>query len=101
MNATTTLTLNDYANEREDVVLFWTSIGTPMGDYTPLGYPDIDFADRRGLLGLGGTIDDDGDWLWDGEGNPTDDRSNTIMRLHAYIDAKKWRSLVEEYESEY
>jgi hypothetical protein len=50
---------------------------------------------------LGGTIDDDGDWLWDGEGNPTDDWSNTIIRLHAYIDAKKWREMVEEYESEY
>lgn len=96
---TATVTLADYANEREDVVLFFAGVADPTGDYTPLGYPDLDFAERRRLLDLTGTVDANGDWQWDGEGNPTDDRANTIYKLHAYVDAKRWETIVEEYES--
>ncbi len=91
--------LNDYANERQNVVLFWVSVGTPTGDYSPLGHPDLDFADRNGLLDLTGTVDEAGDWRWDGEGNPTDDKSNTITQLHAYADEKQWNAIVQEYEA--
>jgi hypothetical protein len=92
------MTLNEYANDRENVVLFWAGVGTPAGDYAPLGHPDLDFADRRGLLDLTGTVDTDGDWHWDGKGSPTDGRANSITKLHAYADAKVWASLVKEYE---
>ena len=99
MTATQTLSLNDYANAREDVVLFFTSTACPTGDNTPLGYPDLDFADRRGLLDLSGTVDEAGDWRWDGEGEPSDDRSNSVTKLHAYVAPTQWAEIVADYES--
>lgn len=93
------MTLNDYANDRNDVVLFWVSVGCPTGDYTPLGYPDLDFAERRGLLELNGTVDEANNWHWDGKGSPTDDQLNSITKLHAYADAWRWAAIIEEYES--
>jgi hypothetical protein len=92
------MTLNDYANERENVVLFWASGGTPGGEYAPLGNPDLDFADRRGLLNMNGDVDDSGDWRWDGEGNPADDNANSITKLHAYVDAKLWATMSDRDE---
>lgn len=97
--ATKTVTLTDYANDRDNVVLFWAAVGTPLGDHTPLGYPDLDFADRQGLLDLTGTVDDAGDWLWDGEGEPTGYHANSITTLHAFVSAKRWNAIVEEYEN--
>ena len=78
------MTLLEYANAREYVVLFYVGVGAPAGDHTPIGHPHIDFAERRGLLDLEGTIDGEGQWQWNGEGDPTDDRRNTIYRLTAY-----------------
>jgi len=98
---TKTMTLNDYANERCGVVMFWVSVGNPTGDYTPLNYPDLDFAARRGLLDLTGIVHDSGDWWWDGKGEPTDDWVNHITQLNAYVSARRWSALVEEYESGY
>ena len=91
------ISLSDYANERANVVLFYAGNGTPSGSYHPLGHPDLDFAERNGLLDLTGTVDESGDWRWDGDGNPTDDSANIIYRIHAYVDAKRWTSDVEEY----
>lgn len=98
MATTKTVTLNDYINERSDVVLFWAGFGAPTGDYTPLGHPDLDFASRRGLLDLTGIVDDDGDWRWDGKGIPTDDWANSITKLHVYVDSRRWVAMVKEYE---
>ncbi len=96
--ATETLSLNDYADAREDVVIFFAGVGHPTGDYCLADCPDDDFADRRGLFDLTGTVDVDGDWRWDGEGNPTDDRGNTIYKVHAYVDAAKWSELASDGE---
>jgi hypothetical protein len=93
------VTLGDYANQREKVVLFWVSHGQPAGYFTPLGYPDIDFDERHNLLDLVGNIDETG-WHWNGVGNPTDDRANTITRMSAFPDAEQWDSIVADYESE-
>ena len=93
------MTLNDYANAREDVVIFWAGFACPTGDYTVAGYPDLDFAERNGLLDLEGEIDAAGDWRWNGEGNPTDDRNNTITKVHAYVDVSRYESIIEEYEA--
>jgi len=93
-----TVSLLRYANDRENVVLFWASVGTPMGDYSPLGYQNIEFADRRGLLELEGEVRD-GDWLWNGEGDPSDDFANDITKLQAYVDPKRWASIVNYYEA--
>lgn len=90
--------LGEYVNGREKVVLWWRSVGTPAGDYVPMGCPDIDFAGRNDLLGLTGTLDGRGDWRWDGVGNPTDDLRNTVTSLHAYVDTEGWDALVREYE---
>lgn len=90
------MTLNEYANEREHVVLFVVGVGCPTGDYTPLGNPDFDFAERHNLLDLDGTVDEHGDWQWNGKGNPLDDRLNSITKLHAYSDAAQWNRIVEE-----
>lgn len=93
------ISLLDYANDREYVVLFWSSVGTPTGSSVPLGYPDLDFADRNGLLELTGTVNESDDWQWDGEGHPTDDQRNTITRLTAYETELKWNEIVAEYEA--
>jgi hypothetical protein len=92
-------TLLDYANARENVVLFFAGVGFPTGAYTLIGHPDFDFADRRGLLELEGEIDADGDWRWNGNGNPTDDSANSLTKLHAYVSAKAYAEIVEEYET--
>ncbi len=98
--AARTVTLLDYADEREGVVLFWAGIGCPTGEHTVLGYPDLNFAERNNLLDLSGTVDADGDWNWDGDGKPTDDRGNSITKLQAFIDPNRWAGIVQEYESD-
>lgn len=85
--------LNDYAGDRFDVVLFFTSVGIPGGDHVPLGSQDYVFD--YSWLDLEGTIDKHGDWKWDGKGNPTDSRSNNVTKMQAYVDQEKWRSLTE------
>jgi hypothetical protein len=94
-----TISLSDYTNDRDYVVLFCAGVGCPMGDHFPLGYEHIDYAERRGLLDLTGTIGSDGGWNWDGEGNPTDDRLNSITKLQAFVSQTRWESEVHEYES--
>jgi hypothetical protein len=94
------ITLLDYANDREYVVVNWRSVGTPMGSSTPLGYPDLDFADRNGLLELSGDVDEGGVWEWDGEGRPTDDLRNSILQIEAGPSKHRWEKIIAEYESE-
>jgi hypothetical protein len=94
-----TISLLDYANDRDHVVLYWASVGVPRGSDTPLGYPEIDFADRNGLLELTGTVDEDGDWVWDCEGDPRDDQRNTITRLYAGPARGRWEAIVAQYET--
>lgn len=94
------ITLREYASDLENVVIFWAGIGTPMGDYAPLGHPGMDFAERNGLLDLLGFVDEEGNWQWWGTESPTDNLGNTITLIQAYSDRKKWASLIAEYESE-
>ena len=98
--ATETISLCDYANDRDYTVLFWAGVGMPGGDYAPCGHPDLDFVERRDLLGLAGTVDESGCWNWDGQGNPRDDRGNSITKLQAYSDKAKWESIADEYEGD-
>jgi hypothetical protein len=97
--ATETVSLLDYSNGRADqgVVLFWAGFGMPTGDYEALCHPDMHFAERRDLLNLTGTVGVDGEWRWDGTGNPTDDRGNSITQLNAYVDQVRWDQIDREY----
>ena len=92
------ITLLDYANARDNVVLFYASFGKPTGEYEVMGHREMDFADERGVDLLTGTIDADGMWSWDGEGEPTDNQRSTITKLQAYVDAKRWSAIVKDYD---
>ena len=94
------ITLRDYANDRDGVMLFWVGVGCPGGDYAPLGYSDLDFADRNRLLDAIGAVDESGDWRWGGEGDYSADSSNTIYKMHAYADQQKLDAVVAEYEND-
>ncbi len=90
------MTLIEYATEREYVVVFWVSNGTPTGNYATIGYPDMDIADP--WFDLEGTVSEGDIWNWDGEDRPNDLWMNTILKLQAYEDAPRWQTLVKEYE---
>jgi len=77
------ITLSEVVAKFDHPVLFWTSVGTPAGSEEVLGDPDWEVS-IQGWEGLEGTIDSEGKWQWDGEGNPLDCRSNTVLRLTAY-----------------
>lgn len=96
---TRTMTLHDYANDRDYVVICWAGVGRPMGDMAVLGHPDLDFADRNGLLELNGEVDEFGEWEWDGEWRPTDDQRNPITQLSAAPAEVRWKKIVAEYEA--
>lgn len=93
------MTLNDFCSERENVIVWVAGIGCPTGDYHVADCPDMDELDRWGCLDLEGEIDGAGDWRWNGEGKPSDDRANSITKIHAYVDANRYASVVEEYET--
>jgi hypothetical protein len=96
------MTLNEYLGKRTCVVLFWSSVGCPCGEYCPMGEPNIefcpDFDERFGVLE--GTLDSDGTWGWNGLGRPKDVGNNVITRLIAYVAPRQWAALVEEYYSD-
>jgi len=87
------MTLADYASSRDAVCVFFAGIGTPAGDYLPLGVPDVvdEFAER--LLGLRGYVDEHGDWAWDGNGDPRDCRGNTVTKVQAYQNRETWADM--------
>jgi hypothetical protein len=93
------ISLLDYANGRNKVVVFATTIGDPMGDYFPSGHPDLDVGEQYGLYDIEGEVDDGGDWHWDGEGSPRDDQGNSFTKIQAYSDPKAWGRIVDEWES--
>lgn len=85
------ITLADYASDRDGVVLFWCSVGTPMGDYSAIGDEWLDTDDD--WMGAEGTVDAAGDWRWDGRGDFRDGRGNSVLKLHAYVDAARFSEL--------
>ena len=93
------MTLRDYINEREYVVVSAAGLGFPAGELFPAGHPDMDFVERVGLLDLNGE-ETNGNWHWDGHGGPRDDRGNSITEVAAYPAERAWKRLVAEYEAE-
>lgn len=100
MQGEATMTLADYANSHEYSVLHISFIGMPVFDIVPLGHPDMDFAERRGLLDLEGEVDATDVWRWNGQGNPTLDRGSSITEAHAFIDVERWKTLEADYNAE-
>lgn len=96
MSEKNSVTLSEYLETRTGVILFWAGVGAPSGAYDLLGHSDFDFADRRGLLKLSGTVDGQDTWQWDGEGSPHDDRRNSITKIVAYCDLKRWEEIEQE-----
>jgi hypothetical protein len=92
-----TVTLADYASNRENVCVFFASIGTPAGDYLPLGVPQVDDEFTERLASLRGYVDEHGDWAWDGNGDPRDCRGNTVTKVQAYQDRTRWTNLTSEW----
>jgi hypothetical protein len=102
------MTLNEFANSCDFPVLLWAGVGCPGGEEVPLNHPDIELPSGFDELdqespwtSLEGTVDpNENVWRWDGDGNPTDFRGNTVYRLEAYPDRKVWEDLVATYEED-
>jgi hypothetical protein len=94
------VTLGDFARHRSKVVLFWASTRTKDGDVVPLGYADIDFAERHGLLQAAGSVDANHSWWWNGQGRFVDDAGHAITQMTAAINESRWHELVEQYQNE-
>ena len=92
-----TMTLLEYANARpKTVVLWWTHVD-PTTRLYPAGAPEWE-ADGllATLYALTGEVGETGEWAWDGEDPPADDRGNSIGRVSAYVDADEWDRLTED-----
>ena len=91
--ATEIISLLDYSNDRENVVIWIAGIGHPTGISARLGDPDQPWADELGLYDFKGTVDADGRWQWDGQGSPKDERNNSILQMTAHVHAAMWAEL--------
>ena len=77
------------------IELFWNGDDTESGEIEPmdgidaashLPFSSLDSADESlesNWFGLTGTVNGDGTWEWDGEGNPKDFNLNTVTALTA------------------
>lgn len=90
MTATQAIRLLDYNNVTPVTYLWLCGVGCPTGqDYRHdvesdgEDYCDLNqLINELGLWELEGTVID-GRWEWNGEGNPTDQRGNTIYNVKA------------------
>lgn len=91
MTATKTISLLDYNNDLNPVTYLWIcGVGCPAGQeftHDPEAEGE-DYCDVDAIIGeldlweLEGEVVD-GRWEWNGEGNPTDERGNTIYNVKA------------------
>ena len=88
---TATISAQDFANQITDnhggPCVFFTSVGSPAGriiallNETTLPFDPSD---------LDGTVDSNGQWQWDGQGDPTDERGNTVLRVTVLSNAAEY-----------
>lgn len=77
--------------------VWFTSIGIPAGhmidfygieDEENGGTYDMDPYDIQNAIpfewDLEGTVNESGEWCWDGEGNPSDWNRNTVLAIKAF-----------------
>ena len=94
------MTLNQFINQNDYVILFTAGIGFPSGNEFPLGYPDIRLAEDCCLLELRGVVEKD-QWEWDGFDKPKDYQGNSFTKIQAYSNETKWNRLTDDYERNY
>lgn len=88
------MTLQDYINLHDHPVLFWVSLGSPMGQDDTLGNPNWELPDE-GMLECTGLVNEEG-WTWDGNGSVHDYNRNSITRMEAYNSAGTYSRLINE-----
>lgn len=99
MNATKTVSLREFWNANEVKSVFVVGIGCPAGqelvqnleddgeDYCDLnevidsGLAHPNEQNESPLWELTGTVDESGDWTWDGNGSVRDIRGNNYTRI--------------------
>lgn len=87
-----TISLFNWNNEQPISYLWYCGVGHPAGFLLRLNTETsgdeecCDFAKLdilKQIWHLRGTVDRDDTWNWDGEGNPTDEKKNTIFNINA------------------
>lgn len=85
----------DFAATLTAPVVFFTSLGAPTGVRVALlEDTELPFA----LDALEGEVRD-GEWRWDGEGDLTDWRANTVRLVTVYEDEVEFSSQREDWET--
>lgn len=93
--------LRDYALTNNYPVLFWVSVGNPLGEHTILRHPDFKLAEDLNWLDLVGNVDSENNWSWNGEGKPCDVLANSITKLEAFCDSSLWLAIEKDWEMSY
>ena len=91
------MTLQEFINAHSHVMVYVFKAGEMT---EPAGHRDMDFVERIGLAELEGHVDSHGDWQWDGEGDPRDERGNSILKVTAYVSREEWEKTVADWEAE-
>jgi hypothetical protein len=93
------MTAQDFANEIQAPVVFFTSTGYPHNRVAILESTELPFS----LSQLSGEVVD-GKWYWDGErygdGYPTDWHGNDVTLLTICSDKEEWELQYNDYMSE-
>ena len=96
MNDTITTTVNgtDHANAMGYAVVFYAGVGCPGG--TSIALINHETTTPFDLDNLDGVVTD-GIWSWDGEGQPTDGRGNSVLKIQVYNDEDEYVRQYVEY----
>ena len=89
--APASVSLLDYINTHEHVMLHVVTTAGGFGETAALGFDGDDLASQLGLHDLTGTITSADEWEWDGTGSPSDSRGNSLRAIRAYVDEPAWR----------
>lgn len=84
-----------YVNTLQNPIVFYASYGEPTGSRTAvLDDTRIPFD----MAALEGVVVN-GEWCWNGEGEPTDHNRNTVTLVKIYNDAAEWQKQCDDYDA--
>jgi hypothetical protein len=94
------MTLQEFLVDCPHAILWYTSTWRPTGE-TEFVWSGVvsNISENDSWQDITGTVTD-GAWEWDGSGNPTDYRQNSVLRISAYSDQEQWESLKADYDAE-